>query len=385
MANLIRQPAPQQPAEKPAAEKEKKPTGISADLAAAVEAVTAVPQAGATAAPFITAMQREAVERELRRMRRKRIAWVAAGVLVVLVALHFAITRVFYREPTAEALEAYGHKVTAAVVPLYSTLLQPLQPGAHAITLSERLDQKHVRYAVEVTLRLREPLYGPAITNGTTAYRQLQESLQSARAQELKLKLFAGANAPQPPELPLLIQIYHRAGESLVVRVPFEARRFGWQWRLQPPQLERRAASRTFEGSTLARYANTPYLIFGAASSRAEMRQRMTGARDYIIAVLKEVRKHADSEAVSDAAAEALANRPAADATTGAGLSLANLAAFDPDAVAVELAPVDPNAPAIEQGAPKSNLPPDPGVPAAEVSLPPAAPTPAGPPPKARK
>ena len=65
----------------------------------------------------------------------------------------------------------------------------------------------------------------------------LQESLQWAREQELKLAALTLSARPPPPELPRLLQLLHRAGEPVVVRVPFEATKVGWGWRIKPPQL----------------------------------------------------------------------------------------------------------------------------------------------------
>ena len=351
IADLVRAPEPKTSAEKKAARvtaTAQKQTAISAELAAAVAAATAgVP--GATSAPFITIMQKEAVAREMRVLTRIRFAKLGLAVVAGLVVLHLAITRVFYRAPTADALEAHAQSLTSTIVPYYSSLLQPLQVDGAVVALNEAVDSRHLRYAAEVTLRLRESLYTPAYSNGTVEYRQLQESLQSARAQELKFKLFEGAQAPEAPELPLLIQMSHRVGEALVVRVPFEARRIGWVWRLGPPVLINRSVNRSLEGDALVRYAGSPYLVYEDAGALADIRQRMRLARTYIIAVAKEVQKRSNVEAVADAALER--NSPGADrGDSGAVASgepllpAAMPARIDPDALPPGF---DPNAPAI--------------------------------------
>jgi len=287
---------------------------IRSELAAAVAAVNAG-MPGATAAPFITAMQKEALGREQRRRFRRRLALVGVAALAAAVAVHLAVTRFFYRAPSEVALEAFGGGIATSVGSFYSTRLQPLRLERVTIELTDRIDAQHLRYAALVRLALREPLYAPAITNGTAAYRQLQESLHAARARELKLHLFSPADAPPLPELPLLIQVSHRAGESIVVRVPFTAHRFDWRWRIDPARLALRSVDHTLDGDALERFATTPHLIFGAPGTLVEMRQRMRLARDYIIAVAKEAQKHPATETVADAPATAdpgAATKPAA-------------------------------------------------------------------------
>jgi hypothetical protein len=200
-----------------------------------------------------------------------------------------------------------------------------------------------MRYVAEVTLRLRQPLYAPANTNGTDAYRRLQESLQTAQADELKFQLFAAGSGPKAPELPLLLQLSHRAGEAFVVRVPFDATRTGWTWRIDPPQLGLRSIDTPFTGYALARYGGSPYLVFGTSESRTDIRQREKLARDYIVAVAKEVQKHANVEAVADAAPEApavelpqIAEAPAIELDSALPAA-ATQAAIDPDAPAIRL------------------------------------------------
>ena len=80
-----------------------------------------------------------------------------------------------------------------------------------------------------------------------------------------------------------------RAGGTIVVRVRFEARRFTWAWRLEPPGLALRSVNRTLAGDSLERYEASPYLVFGAPGTMVEIRQRMKKARDYIVSVAKEV------------------------------------------------------------------------------------------------
>jgi hypothetical protein len=155
-------------------------------------------------------------------------------VTVLAVALHLSVTRVLYRPPS---LESHVQVLPEMVLPFYSSSRQPLQPGPVVFAETDRVDANRIRYAAEVTLRLRVPLYVPASTNGNAAYRQLQESMQLARHRDIKFSLFKAEESPPHPDLPLLLQMSHRAGDSIVVRMPFEARRYGWKWRLLPAQI----------------------------------------------------------------------------------------------------------------------------------------------------
>lgn len=341
-ANLSRKPEPPATAAgvKPAdAAPEMRP--VSDELAAAVEAATAE-MPGTTAAPFIGIMQREALARELR--RQARVRWMIRGAIAaaVVVVFHFAITRFFYRAPSESALQAYADALTHAVVPLHSTSLQPLVPAGTVVTMTDHVSTNRIRYAAEVGLRLSQPLYIPAVSNGTAAYRQMQQSLQYARERDLKFKIFEGKDGPAPPEMPMLIQVAHRAGERVTVRVPFEARRFGWHWRIEPAMLALRSTDRSFDGATIQRFVRSPYLVFGAPGTMGDMRRRIQLARAYIIALTKEVQKRADAEAIESPLDPAIAFMTAADPDAPAVAVDPDAAAVDPDAPAV-----DPNAPAV--------------------------------------
>ena len=229
-----------------------KPSALSPDLAGAIAAATA-DMSGLTAAPFITAMHREAALIEERRMMRIKVLkaglWLTAVLIVIPLLARFA----FNREPSDEALEAVAHKTTVQLLTLLSSAALPLQGDGAICELRERIDLTHLRYEVQVTLRLREDLVVPAQSNGTQAYRQLQASLHEAQQLELKLNLFSAADGRRAPELPRLLQISRHAGDPLVVRVPFRAERFGWWWRFSPPQLGLRLVSDTMEGDTIQR------------------------------------------------------------------------------------------------------------------------------------
>jgi hypothetical protein len=285
---------------------------ISSDLAAAVAAVTSSGSApaGTTAAPFITAMQKEAAVRAAKRQTWIRFGRIAAAAVAVVAAIHFAVTRVLYRAPAETAVLAHVQGLPEAIVPLFSSSRQPLQADGVVISQADQIDAAHFRYVATVTLRLRKPLYVPAVTNGTAQYRRLQDALERARDQDLRYKLFTDGDEPDAPTLPLLLQRTHQAGETIVVRVPFTARRFGWQWRIDAAQLALGTPNHFFQGDTLERYAGTPHLIFGTPAALAEIRERTKLANNYVLAVAKAVQRHADVEAVA-VVTPTLADRPA--------------------------------------------------------------------------
>lgn len=324
---------------------DRKAAAVSAELAAAVAAVTShVALPGCTAAPFITAMQREAVTRELKRRALIRFARVFAISAVVAVLLHVTVTRFLCATPSETALQAHVRRLPDAVLPLFSSARQPLQADSVVITQADPIDAKNFRYVASVTLRLRKPLYIPAVTNGTVQYRRLQQALLTAREQELRFNLFNAADAPEAPTLPLLLQQSHRAGETIVVRVPFTARRFGWTWRIDAPQLALNVANRALEGDSLERYDGMAHLIFGSPATLADVRQRVKQANNYLLAVAKTVQRQSEVVAVAETPAVglALADQPSRAEMSEESALLASRPAFDPDAPAF-----DPNAPAI--------------------------------------
>lgn len=331
---------------------------ISPELAAAIAAVTAQNTiAGSTAMPFITAWQKEAVTREMKRRSRLRLARIALAAVAGVVALHLAVTRVIYPAPTEAALQARVQPLPERVLPLVSSARQPMQIEKVAITQSDAIGTNHRRYVASVTLRLSKPLYVAAATNGTEAYRRAQEAVYRASEQRLRNNLVAGADAPKQPLLPLLLQRSHQAGEAIVVRVPIHARRFGWQWRIEEPAVALHTVNRTLEGDSLDRYAATPHLIFGGVGTLAEIRQRVKLANEYVLAVTREIQRYANVEAVAPDSAVPASAGPiqdrVADSPAVAGLADQPAVAFLPADRARPMVPVeerpafDPNAPAV--------------------------------------
>ena len=312
-----------------------------------------------TSAPFVSVKQREAEKHERRRLRRRWMAKVGVTLIVAIGIFHLVAIEVIFRLPPTAVLEAEVAQAAQALILLYSSGDQPLETARAVPVMRDNIDSSRIRYYAEVTLRLRQALYGPAVTNGTVEYRLLQEGLERAREQRLKNNLFPLNDGPEPPGLPQLIQVVHRAGATMVVRVPFEAERFGWRWRIAPAQLANRTVDRRFEGAKLDRYADTPYLIFGLPETMPDIRGRMKAARTFVTAIAAEVQRHANVEAV----VETPIGEPAPATTTNALPTDGSRLQFDPNKPAVEpdgpRLQVDPNKLAVEPEKPsKSDRPP---------------------------
>lgn len=301
----------------PAARGGARASGVSDELASALKALAAeYAPLPLTNSPFVSVKQREAEARERRRLWRVRLGKFGAGLVVGLGLLYFLASLVLFRYPTEEALTVEVAKTAQAVVLRYTRGERPLEIAGAVPVFRQKIGARHVRYYAEVTLRLRQPLFGAGVSNGTVSYRQLQESLQWAKAQELKFNFFALTGGPTAPELPRLIQEIHHRGEPMVVRVPFEAEQFGWRWRIKPPQFTYVAVDREFSGVTLEYFDATPYLIFGLPETMPIVRERMKAAKNFITAIAKEIQRHADVEAVAEKSP--VEDRPAVDAPPGA-------------------------------------------------------------------
>lgn len=321
--------SPQASASAPKRTKPNRPAAPAPGVDAA-DALAELPP-GSTGNPFVSAELKEAAERARRSDVRRAMVKAAGGVLLGLIVLHVLLTRVIWRVPDPESLSRHVTQAMEAVLPLVSTERQPLRLGQVRAVLAEQADAHHLRYIAEITLRLSQPLYVPAHTNGTSQYRLHQESLQSARADELRLRLFPEGEGPPVPEMPLLIQVSHREEEPVVVRVPFTAERTAWTWRLQPPRLDLRSVDRTLAGEILAHYAGSPHLVFGN-ENLDEVQARTQAAKAYIVRVQQAIQRVASAGAVAEPATPQSdpPNSPAKDAKEAAEKPASEPAAAPP-------------------------------------------------------
>jgi hypothetical protein len=352
---------------------------VSDELARALTilaAESAVP-VSATSAPFLTAAQRDLAAREARiahRRRRVRQAGIGAAILAGVVLF---VTQTMFRAPTEEALARHAQSIATAVLPLYSSPDQPLRlEGAEAV-LRDAIDARHTRYAARVTLRVAKPLYEPGVSNGTVSYRQLQAALDEARSSDLKHDLIPKQSAAAIPTLPPLLQLTLRAGDSVVVTVPFTAERSVRLWRLSPPALAQRTVQPALRGAIAERYGSNSFLVVGAADSAAVIREKQRLARAYITAVAKEEQRRG---IVRVAAPPPVAKAPPPRSDS----SIVLTPLFNPDAVAVpesasvprQVTAVDPDAPAVAAEVAGAARPPavNPDAPAVDPDAPAVAP-----------
>ena len=314
---------------------EARGTTVSDEMATALATLAAeYAPLPVTTAPFVSLKESAAEAQKRRRLRRRWLIKHGAGLLVGIGVLYAVAATLLFRAPSDEALAAEAAHTAQLLLPLYSSSAQPLEIASAIPVLSETFNSGYFRYHAEVTLRLRQPLYGPAQTNGTEGYLMLQLSLQGAHERALNAGLFSLNDGPKPPDLPRLIQLVHAAGEPLVVRVPFEAKKFGWEWRIQPPQLAKRTENGHFDGVPLSHYGDAPYLIFGIPETMPDIRARTDAARTYITTIVQEIQRHSAERASADApVAEPapLPPRPAYPVPLPG-----NLPMIDPDKPAVE-------------------------------------------------
>lgn len=241
------------------------------------------------------AAMRRAAEAALAAKRKEALrVWRIVGgavLAVVLVGLANEVGAAFFRGvPPPAQIAARGADLGRQLTRLYDQPAQPLVLESVQPVVFEHSTTRRADYDVVATLRLRADLYAPAESNGAQPYLQLQQSLAEARAKVLKHSLFSTVpTLRDAPEMPRLLDLTHQAGEKVVVKVPLAAARSGWSWTLAPVKLEQRRASQRLSGEVLARFAETPFIVFNRGSAREIMLQKMQDARSYIIAVNTEM------------------------------------------------------------------------------------------------
>lgn len=233
-------------------------------------------------------LARAQAETEARRWRDPLHVLRALGALVLalgLLALGYEFAqRTLNGAPSEAAIAAAGAEIGAQLLRQPAAQAVPLAYGGVAAKLRAPPDAARRDYEFSVTLRLREPLYAPADSNGAQAYLDLQRSVTDAHAQFVAARLHAAhPELATPVALPPLLAIAHRAGERHVVRVPVTATRGWFGWELKPDFGKVRVAP-AFVGDGLARWP-VPHLIFGRPESRETMRALQQDARAYVLAV----------------------------------------------------------------------------------------------------
>lgn len=240
---------------------------------------------------LVDAAAQQRTERETEERRRaealglvRLLGWALAG-LVAFVLLIEAVQFFANDRPPADQLQAEADRVGAEVLRLVTVPGQPLALAEARAEFFGTPARGRADYDLVVTIELRAPLYAPADSNGVQPYLQLQRSLRDAHTRMLERGLFLRhAELSHPPVLPPVIALTHRAGDRIVCKVPLEAARGAWSWRLVSRLERRRDGGRRFAGEELERQPATR-LIFGAPGTREEMRRLMGEARAYILAV----------------------------------------------------------------------------------------------------
>lgn len=236
------------------------------------------------------AMRRAAEAAEAAKRKEALRVWRIVGgavLAVLLIGLANEVGAAFLRAaPSAGHVAASVDDIGRQITQLYDKPAQPLVLESARPVVFEYSTARRADYDVVTTLRLRAELYAPAESNGAQPYLQLQRSLAEARAKVLKHSLFSTVpTLRDAPEMPRLLVVTHHAGEKLVVKVPLSATRSGWSWTLAPVKLEQRRAHRPLHGEVIARFSETPFIVFNRGSARDIMLQKMQDARRYIIAV----------------------------------------------------------------------------------------------------
>jgi hypothetical protein len=259
-----------------------------------LDVTAANPEAGdgASSPAFLSAAQREERELATRRRKGRTLLRTAAVAIAGLVAVHFLVLNTVVREPTPARLHQVAATLAPQILRLYSSQEQPLEVVDFHAEIAARRAADDLACLAEITLRLREPLFAPADSNGTELYRSHATAIALAEGEALRRGLYATGHAPVPPLLPKVLRTAHRAGETLTVKIPFHARRFGWTWTCQPPELDHRTTSRTLTGAVLAQQGNGPVLLLDSPQAQAGIRDLTRAAKDYLEQINRDLEAH---------------------------------------------------------------------------------------------
>ncbi|MDD3180959.1 MAG: hypothetical protein PHQ04_11505 [Opitutaceae bacterium] len=234
----------------------------------------------------------EAAERESRAESAAKWSWVMLGTFgLAIVALIVFAPLLFVELPDAALLKEQSAQLAQQVLPLYNSASTPLSVASTREILLSHRGAWQATYEVEIALQLRQNLLAGATSNGAQPYLLLQQSLEEARFSVTKHRLYAEVSELRlPAELPMLLEVVHRAGEKLTIRLPLQAVRGVFGWHFLPVDLTQRRPSRQLGGAPLSFYESTPHLIFGrGGGDSTRIRELMREARAYVTTVNKEL------------------------------------------------------------------------------------------------
>jgi|GEM_PF-4342838 len=187
-----------------------------------------------------------------RRFLRLAIALVVG--IVGLLGLVEVSRDVFAGVPTKATLAAQADHVARLALAEFSSPTMPLAISSASATLKLKIDRSRQQYRVTVWLRLLQPLYLPAHSNGTLEYEQLRLGLETTKAQTSPEDWRDKLNFPT--DLPQLVQRSHFAGEKIQITATLEATRSGWRWRFPAVSRYPLVCPSPFKGSVLSTYPN---------------------------------------------------------------------------------------------------------------------------------
>jgi hypothetical protein len=188
---------------------------------------------------------------------RRRFLRLAPALVLGIVGL-FGLTEVardvLAGAPSKTALAAQADRVARQALAEFSSPLMALAISSTSATLKLKSNRSQQQYQVTVWLRLLQPLYVPAHSNGTLEYEQLRLGLETAKAQTSPEDWRDKLNFPA--DLPQLVQRSHFAGEKLRITATLEATRSGWHWRFPSSIRYPLVCQSPFKGGILSTYPN---------------------------------------------------------------------------------------------------------------------------------
>ncbi len=180
--------------------------------------------------------------------------------------------------PAKAALAEQVARVAQQALETFSTPTVPLAISSASTVLEQKVSRSHQHYHVTVVLRLLQPLYLPAHSNGTLEYEQLRIGLANARSRPQSDGLPGMGGIPA--ELPPLVQRSHFAGETTRITTTLEAIRSGWRWKFSPVNRSTLVCRRQLQGSILSAFPNA--LVYDEIRPDPALRARLDEIRAFL-------------------------------------------------------------------------------------------------------
>lgn len=216
-------------------------------------------------------------EHDRRRIRHRSLLVLGLGIVGYFVVLELSLA-MFAATPTDAALAAQVSQVAQQALATFSTPTVPLAVSGTAAVLEQKISRSRQLYQFTVSLRLLQPLYLPAHSNGTLEYEQLRLGLANAKSRSKS----AGQSDPGifPVDLPQLVQRSHFAGEKTRITTTLEARRTGWWWRFAPLSGSKLVCRRPLQGTILSTFPHA--LVYDEVRPDPALRARLNEVRAFL-------------------------------------------------------------------------------------------------------